>query len=163
MTYTWVRIATCPCTCVIDRFSRERQRSKKHCGQSARHIPPAPIRIPECLSRHAAKREFHSHTAELCCMYFYFGNKDDSLNTPLLKAAKSIWANQLTRMPCFVVYDKLHFSYTTISNLAGFHQIQHPTWTGLWEVNQWMSWGKQYLPLPSKPNCGYLDSSNDRL
>ncbi len=34
--------------------------------------------------------------------------------TPLLKTAKSAWANQLTRLPCLVVY----VMYTTTSQLS---------------------------------------------
>ncbi len=35
--------------------------------------------------------------------------------TPLPKAAKSVWAKQLTRLPCLVVYVKFQFVYTTKS------------------------------------------------
>ncbi len=33
--------------------------------------------------------------------------------TPLPKAAKPVWAKQLTRLPCLVVYVKFQFGYTT--------------------------------------------------
>ncbi len=33
--------------------------------------------------------------------------------TPLPKAAKPVWAKQLTRLPCLVVYFKFQFVYTT--------------------------------------------------
>ncbi len=35
--------------------------------------------------------------------------------TPLPKAAKPVWAKQLTRLPCLVVYVKFQFVYTTKS------------------------------------------------
>ncbi len=34
--------------------------------------------------------------------------------TPLPKAAKPVWAKQLTRLPCFVVYVNSQFVYLTI-------------------------------------------------
>ncbi len=37
--------------------------------------------------------------------------------TPLPKAAKLVWAKQLTRQPCFVVYVKFQFLYTTKSEM----------------------------------------------
>ncbi len=33
--------------------------------------------------------------------------------TPLPKAAKPVWATQLTRLPCLEVYVKFQFVYTT--------------------------------------------------
>ncbi len=33
--------------------------------------------------------------------------------TPLPKAAKPVWAKQLTRLPCLVGYAKFHFVYTS--------------------------------------------------
>ncbi len=33
--------------------------------------------------------------------------------TPLPKAAKPVWAKQLTRLPCLVVYVKFQFVYIT--------------------------------------------------
>ncbi len=38
--------------------------------------------------------------------------------TPLLKAAKPVWANQLTRLPCLVVYVKFRFVYITASQIG---------------------------------------------
>ncbi len=38
--------------------------------------------------------------------------------TPLLKAAKPVWAKQLTRLPCLVVYVKFQFVYTTRSKMG---------------------------------------------
>ncbi len=35
--------------------------------------------------------------------------------TPLPKAAKPVWAKQLTRLPCLVVSAKFQFVYTTKS------------------------------------------------
>ncbi len=35
--------------------------------------------------------------------------------TPLPKAAKPVWAKQLTRLPCLVLYVKFQFVYTTRS------------------------------------------------
>ncbi len=38
--------------------------------------------------------------------------------TPLPKAAKPVWATQLTRLPCLVVYVKFQFVYTTQSKMG---------------------------------------------
>ncbi len=38
--------------------------------------------------------------------------------TPLPKAAKPVWAKQLTRLPCLVVYVKFQFAYTTKSKIG---------------------------------------------
>ncbi len=56
--------------------------------------------------------------------------------TPLPKAAKQVWAKQLTRLPCLVVCVKFQFVYTKISKMgsqlfAGFHQLSRPTVTGI--------------------------------
>ncbi len=37
--------------------------------------------------------------------------------TPLPKAAKPAWANQMTRLPCSVVFVKFQFVYTTTSKI----------------------------------------------
>ncbi len=37
---------------------------------------------------------------------------------PLPKAAKAVWAKQLTRLPCLVVYVKFQFVYTTTSEIG---------------------------------------------
>ncbi len=37
--------------------------------------------------------------------------------TPLPKAAKPVWAKQLTRLPCLVVYVKFQFVSTTESKM----------------------------------------------
>ncbi len=72
--------------------------------------------------------------------------------TPLPKAAKPVWANQLIQLSCLVVQVKVLFVYNTASKIgsqffAGFHQFQRPTWTSFWEGIPWMSRGKQCLPL----------------
>ncbi len=38
--------------------------------------------------------------------------------TPLPKAVKLVWAKQLTRLPCLVVYVKFQFVYTTKSKMV---------------------------------------------
>ncbi len=38
--------------------------------------------------------------------------------TPLPKAAKPVWAKQLTRLPSLVVYAKFQFVYTTKSKMG---------------------------------------------
>ncbi len=38
--------------------------------------------------------------------------------TPLPKAAKPVWAKQLTRLPCLVVYAKFQFVCTTKSKMG---------------------------------------------
>ncbi len=38
--------------------------------------------------------------------------------TPLPKAAKPVWAKQLTRLPCLVVNVKFQFVYTTSSKIG---------------------------------------------
>ncbi len=43
--------------------------------------------------------------------------------TPSPKAAKPVWAKQLTRLPCFVVYVKFQFVYTTKSKMSSQHLL----------------------------------------
>ncbi len=38
--------------------------------------------------------------------------------TALPKATEPVWANQLTRLPCLVVYVKFQFVYTTASKIG---------------------------------------------
>ncbi len=46
--------------------------------------------------------------------------------TPLPKAAKPVWAKQLTRLPCLVVYIKFQFVYSTESEM-GSQLLLSPT------------------------------------
>ncbi len=41
----------------------------------------------------------------------------------LSKATKSVWANQLTGLPCLVAYAKFHFVYTTTSKIGSLHLL----------------------------------------
>ncbi len=43
---------------------------------------------------------------------FSIGRQTDEHLHPLLKAAKLVWAKQLTRLTCLVVYAKFRFVYT---------------------------------------------------
>ncbi len=45
--------------------------------------------------------------------------------TPLPKAAKPVWAQHVTRLPCLVVYGKFQFVYTTVwcTFYLGFRRI----------------------------------------
>ncbi len=59
--------------------------------------------------------------------------------TPVQKAAKPVWAKQLTRLPCHVVCVKFKFVYTTKSKngqsaFAGFPQFPRPTLRGIGEA-----------------------------
>ncbi len=38
--------------------------------------------------------------------------------TPLPKAVKTVWANQLARLPCSAVYVKFQFVYATTSEIG---------------------------------------------
>ncbi len=49
--------------------------------------------------------------------------------TPLTEAAKPVWAKQLTRLPCLVVYAKFQFVYTIETCLmraghAGYEKVR---------------------------------------
>ncbi len=69
---------------------------------------------------------------------FIIGKLTDELNA-FTKSSKLIWAKQLTRLPCLVVYVKFQFTYNWLSAFGGFHQLQHPTWTRFWEGIQGVS------------------------
>ncbi len=45
--------------------------------------------------------------------------------TPLPKAAKPVWAKQLTRLPCLVVYVKFQFVYTIKVIKIGAATLMH--------------------------------------
>ncbi len=80
----------------------------------------------------------------------------------LQKAAKPVWAKQLTQLPCLVAYAKFQFVYITKkligqSAFAGFHQFSRPAMMGIWKGNQWVPRGKQRLPhSPLSPTCYLL-------
>ncbi len=50
--------------------------------------------------------------------------------TPLPKAEKPVWAKQLTRLPCFVVYADFQFVYLTIGREVPLRLIFFPDGSG---------------------------------
>ncbi len=44
--------------------------------------------------------------------------------TPLPKAAKPVWAKQLTRLPCLVVYAKFQFVYIPVNSLNASNETR---------------------------------------
>ncbi len=82
--------------------------------------------------------------------------------TFLPKAPKPAWTNQLTRLPCPVIYVKFQFMYATTSKIGSLLSLAFTSSNvfpgrGSEKACNECLWGKQCLPLcrPS-PTFGYL-------